>query len=144
MVAAVSGAITSSSKISTVVGFYPGTPGSSGDKGPATKALLNTPSAVAVDAAGNLYIADTQNARIQKVNAATGTITTLAVNAPTTVTQPTGAPPPVQIYAPIALYLDGSGNLYFADYFYMLVEAIQSNMAVLNFTATAVHAGSES
>ena len=144
MVAAVSGAITPSSKISTVVGFYPGTPGSSGDKGLATKALLNTPSAVAVDAAGNLYIADTQNARIQKVNFATQIITTLAVNAPTTVTEPTGAPPPIAIYAPIALYLDGSGNLYFADYYYMLVEAIQSNMAVLNFTTTAVHAGSES
>jgi sugar lactone lactonase YvrE len=144
MVAVVSGAITPSSKISTVVGFFPGTAGSSGDNGPATKALLNTPSGVATDAAGNLYIADTQNGRIQKVNAATGIIATLAENTPSTPAEPAGAPPPVQIYAPVGLFLDGSGNLYFADFYYMLIEEIQSNKAVLNFTATSVHAGSES
>ena len=55
-----------------------GTAGYSGDNGPATSAQLNTPYGVAVDAAGNLYIADTGNHRIRKVS--NGVITTVAGN----------------------------------------------------------------
>ena len=144
-VAAVSGTITGSSTISTVAGFYPGNPGISGDNGPATAALLWSPSGVAVDAAGNLYISDTQNFRIRKVNASTGIIATLIVNGSGNNLSPTGTTPAaVQIYAPVGLYLDGSGDLYFADHLYMLVEQIQSNLAVLNFTSTPVQAGNQS
>ncbi|MBI4002966.1 MAG: SMP-30/gluconolactonase/LRE family protein [Nitrospira defluvii] len=50
----------------------------SGDGGPARHARLNFPSAVAVDRFGNLYIADTMNHRVRKVDAATGVITTVA------------------------------------------------------------------
>lgn len=50
----------------------------SGDGGPARQARLNFPSAVTVDRFGNLYIADTMNHRIRKVDAATGVITTVA------------------------------------------------------------------
>ena len=50
-----------------------GTPGFSGDGGPATKAELNSPRGVAADAAGNLVIADTSNHRIRVVAASTGT-----------------------------------------------------------------------
>jgi sugar lactone lactonase YvrE len=50
--------------------------GFSGDGGPATAASLSSPNGVAVDSAGNLYIADSQNARIRKVSG--GTITTVA------------------------------------------------------------------
>ncbi len=53
--------------------------GYSGDGGPATVAELNAPLAVAVDASGNLYIADTYNQRIRKVDTS-GTITTVAGN----------------------------------------------------------------
>ncbi len=147
-VSAVAGLITSASTIRTVVGFYPGTAGYSGDGGPATKALLYAPESVAVDPAGNLYIADTQNASIRKVNALTQEIATLITNqagnnvapgAPAGTT-PSGA----LIYAPVGLFLDGSGNLYFADYFYMLAEEVQSNLAYLNFTSQLVQAGTES
>ncbi len=62
--------------ITTVAGN--GTPGFSGDNGPATSAQLYGPSAVAVDSAGNLYIADTVNNRIRKVS--NGVITTVAGN----------------------------------------------------------------
>jgi sugar lactone lactonase YvrE len=50
----------------------------SGDGGPADQALLNFPTAVVVDRAGHLYIADTLNHRVRRVDAATGVITTVA------------------------------------------------------------------
>jgi sugar lactone lactonase YvrE len=58
--------ISPDGKIATVAGR--GTPGFAGDGGPALKAALFRPSAVAVDAFGNLYIADTMNNRIRKVS----------------------------------------------------------------------------
>jgi sugar lactone lactonase YvrE len=63
--------------ITTVAGN--GAAGFGGDEGPATSASLNSPQGVAIDAAGNLYIADTGNNRIRKVSG--GTITTVAGNA---------------------------------------------------------------
>ena len=62
--------------ITTVAGN--GTPGFSGDNGPATSAQLFYPLGVAADSAGNLYIADTGNSRIRKVS--NGVITTVAGN----------------------------------------------------------------
>ena len=50
----------------------------SGDGGPADLALLNFPTAVVVDRAGHLYIADTLNHRVRRVDAVTGVITTVA------------------------------------------------------------------
>ena len=64
--------------ITTVAGN--GTVGYSGDNGPAVNAELNYPYGVASDQAGNLYIADTENGRIRRVDAATGIITTMAGN----------------------------------------------------------------
>jgi NHL repeat len=55
-----------------------GTAGYSGDGGPAINAELHFPSGLALDNSGNLYIADEGNARIRKVSAATGIITTIA------------------------------------------------------------------
>ncbi len=57
-----------------------GNSGFSGDGGPATSAELEYPNGLAVDSTGNLYIADTSNRRVRKVDAATGIITTVAGN----------------------------------------------------------------
>jgi len=67
--------------ITTVAGNYvsgQNLPGFSGDGGPATSASLNQPVSVAVDAQGNLFIADSINQRIRRVDGATGIITTVA------------------------------------------------------------------
>jgi len=64
--------------IATVAGNC--TAGFSGNGGAATSAKLNYPIGVAVDSAGNLYIADTNNNRIRMVAASTGIISALAGN----------------------------------------------------------------
>jgi uncharacterized protein (TIGR03437 family) len=82
--------------ITTVAGT--GAVGSSGDNGPATSAQLATPVAVAVDPAGNLYIADTNNFRIRKVS--NGVITTVAGTVG---------------YTPCSVAADSAGNVYISD-----------------------------
>jgi len=68
--------------ITTIAGTGVGCPGSNpcGDGGPATNAQLNNPQSVAVDAAGDVFIADPVSARVRRVSAATGIITTVAGN----------------------------------------------------------------
>jgi streptogramin lyase len=71
--------------ITTVAGN--GNAGYSGDGGPATSASLSFPFGVAVDGSGNLYIADSYNNRIRKVEHPISTITFLTSNANRTTTQ---------------------------------------------------------
>jgi DNA-binding beta-propeller fold protein YncE len=65
--------------LTTIVGTCGGAGGFGGDGGPARDALLNAPHGVAVDAAGNIYIADTENHRVRMVNVE-GVISTIAGN----------------------------------------------------------------
>jgi uncharacterized protein (TIGR03437 family) len=98
--------------ISTVVGS--GTVGFSGDNGPATSAQLNTPLGVALDLAGNLYIADTFNDRIRKVS--NGTITTVAGNGQRgAFSGDNGPATSAQLNGPLGVTVDAAGNLYIAD-----------------------------
>ena len=66
---------TKGGAVSTVAGT--GSAGFSGDGGPATNATLNGPSSVVLDKSGNMYIADTNNLRVRKVDASTKIITTI-------------------------------------------------------------------
>ena len=68
--------VNTSGIITTVVGT--GVTGFSGDGGPATSAQITTPSAVTVDAYGNIYIADYGNSCVRKVDIGTGIISTIA------------------------------------------------------------------
>ncbi|HKY77061.1 MAG TPA: serine/threonine protein kinase, partial [Acidimicrobiia bacterium] len=70
------GRLDGSGKVTTIAGN--GYAGDSGDGGPALEASLKTPHGVAVDNRGNVFIADSPNHRIRKVNLATGVITTVA------------------------------------------------------------------
>ena len=99
--------------ITTVAGI--GTPGYSGDGGPATSAELNYPSGVDVDNAGNLFIADTDNHRIREVTANTGTITTVAGNGTAGYDGDGGAATSAELNGPAGVRVDGAGNLFIAD-----------------------------
>jgi len=103
--------------ITTVAGsgsFGFGTGGYSGDSGPATLATLSGPRGVAVDASGNLFIADTGNSRIRKV-APGGMITTI-VGDGTQGTQGDGGPATsAHLYVPTSVAVDTSGNLFISD-----------------------------
>ena len=90
-----------------------GTPGFSGDNGPATSAQLNGPSGVAVDSAGNLYIADTGNQCIRKV--ANKVISTLAGTGAAGFSGDNGPAASAQLAYPGAIAVDSAGNLYIAD-----------------------------
>ena len=100
--------------ITTVVGN--GTPGSSGDNGAATSASLDGPEGVALDSAGNIYIADTYENHIRKVAAGTGIITTVTVNGKQVSSGDNGAATSANLNWPSGVAVDSAGNIYIADY----------------------------
>ena len=97
--------------ITTVAGT--GTEGFSGDGGPAIDAQLNAPMGMAIDADGNLFIADAQNRRIRRVDP-NGIITTLAGTGDPGSDGDGGLATDAQL-TPISLAFGAEGNLYFAD-----------------------------
>src|SRR5437016_3824473 len=99
--------------ITTVAGN--GAFGFAGDGGAATSASVSGPAGVAVDAGGNLYIANYSTHRIRKVDAATGIITTVAGNGICTFAGDGGAATNASLNYPASVALDASGNLYIAD-----------------------------
>ena len=101
--------------INTVAGTMNGAGGYGGDGGPATSAFLLLPTGVAVDSAGNIYIADTDNDLIREVNASTGIITTVAGNGGTGYDGDGGPATQFAIWGPSDVVVDASGNLYIAD-----------------------------
>jgi trimeric autotransporter adhesin len=104
--------VTPSGTISTVVGN--GTLGYAGDGGAATAAELDLPTGVAVDASGNLYIADALNAVIRKV-APSGTISTVAGTGTSGYSGDGGAATAAELDEPCGVAVDAAGNLYIAD-----------------------------
>ena len=104
--------VSSSGTITTVAGSVKA--GFSGDGGPAIAASLQNPQGVALDAAGNLYIADTANQVIRKVNSQ-GIITTVAGNGQQGPGGDGGSAIAAQLSTPCAVTVDGSGNLYIVD-----------------------------
>ena len=98
--------------ITTVAGT--GEEGFSGDGGPAEQARLASPFGVAVDGAGNLFIADFGNHRIRRVDRA-GTITTVAGTGERGFSGDGGPAEQAQLASPFGVAVDGAGNLFIAD-----------------------------
>ena len=127
--------------ITTVAGN--GNPGYSGDGGPATKASLKTPSDIVFDTQGNMYISDTGNSLIRKVDT-TGIITTIAGTYGTSDIGDGLSPLNAFIGGPSGLYIRSTGELLFTDVYYHRVREIlnarpsfQANPGNLAFTAPA-------
>lgn len=97
----------------TIAGYI-GTPGFSGDGGPASSAQLYAAWGVAVDDSGNVYIADTYNNRIRKVNTA-GIINTIAGNDTASYGGDGGPAIIAKLNNPTDIALDHLGNIYFTD-----------------------------
>ena len=112
--------------VSTIVGT--GAASYTGDGGLALAATLNTPTGVAVDAAGNLYIADQGNNAIRRVDALSGIITTVAGGNST-------------LYGPNNVVLDTSGNLYIADSFNNVVRKLSSTGTMTIYAGGGVNLG---
>jgi trimeric autotransporter adhesin len=131
--------VTTDGIMHTVAGNAALGAGYAGDGGAATSAQLNWPMGIAVDPAGDLYIADFSNNRIRKVDAATQTITTVAGNGASS--SPDGGPATqVSLNGPQKVALDGEGNLYVADTKNNLVRKADISNSTLTFaTPTPVN-----
>ena len=128
--------------ISVVAGT--GTAGFSGDGGVATSAKFSNPQGLAVDAAGNLYIADSDNNVFRKLSASTQNVSTLAGNATANTAGYSGdthAATSALLHTPTHPALDAAGNIYFADSANGVVRKI-AGIAPVAFASTAINASS--
>jgi hypothetical protein len=125
--------------ITTVAGT--GTPGFSGDGGPATAAELSGPQGVAVDGPGNLYIADTGNSRVRRISFS-GIITTVAGNGTSGYSGDGGLATGAQLNDPIGVAVDGSGNLYIADEYNNSIRAILAGAGGLSAAGPSISTAS--
>jgi len=104
--------VAATGNIMTIAGT--GTPGYSGDGGPAASAQFSIAHSLAVDAAGNLYIADGPNGRIRMINTA-GIISTFAGNGTHGYAGDNGPAVNAALYYPVGVTVDSAGNVYIAD-----------------------------
>ena len=118
----------------------------SGDGGPADQALLNFPTAVEVDRAGHVYIADTLNHRVRRVDAATGVITTVAGLGQPRCFGDGGSAVEAGLNEPAALAVSDEGVLYIADQSNNRVRAVDLATGVICTvagTGTAAYTGDD-
>jgi sugar lactone lactonase YvrE len=113
-----------------VIGTAPATR-FSGDGGPAEQALLNFPTAVVVDQRGHLYIADTLNHRVRRVDAETGVITTVAGLGRPRCSGDGGLAVEAGLNEPAALALSDEGVLYIGDQSNNRVRAVDLTTGVV-------------
>jgi hypothetical protein len=120
--------------------------GYSGDGGAATGAELYNPSGVALDAAGNLYIADVINDVIRKVTATTGVISTVAGGgsgcASETDAIGDGCPATSAAFdEPTGIVVDAAGNLYIADSYFCVIRKVTAATGIITTVAGLVPQG---
>jgi sugar lactone lactonase YvrE len=123
--------VDSSGSVTTVVGT--GTASYTGDGGLAIDATMNSPSSVMIDAAGNLYIADSENNAIRKVNYVTGKISTLAGNGTALFGGDGFSANLAGLYKPYSVYLDGAGDLFIADRLDLRIREVSATLAGIQY-----------
>ena len=126
--------VDTSGKIWTVAGGGSGGgPDGLGDGGPALSAVLSTPSGIALDAAGNLYIADTGHNRIRFVSS--GIITAVAGNGSYGYSGDSGSALTSTLAGPYGIRLDAAGNIYIADFGNNVVRELQAGAGIMSTIA---------
>ncbi len=133
--------IDASGIISTIAGRGPT---AVGDGGAAASSSLQTPSGAAVDASGNVYIADTSNHRIRRVDAVTGNISTFAGTGTVGNTGDGAAASSALLRSPRGVAADASGNVYIADtgnHRIRRVDASTGNIAAFAGTGSGGNTG---
>lgn len=109
-----------------------GASGYSGDGGPATSAELTTPNKVAVDFAGNVYVADIGSHTVRKIDA-TGKITTFAGNGTSGFSGDNGPAIAAQLTTPIGLAVDAAGNVYISDEDNQRIRKVDTSGVITTF-----------
>ena len=125
-----------------VVTTFAGSAGSPGTTdGTGSAARLNAPNGVAVDGAGNIYVADRGNHAIRKITA-DGAVTTLAGLAGSSGTT-NGSGSAARFNTPTGVAVDGLGNVYVADFGNHAIRKITSDGVVTTLAGTAGTSGSK-
>jgi NHL repeat len=119
--------------INTIAGT--GQSGDSGDGGPATSATLSSPEGVALDGAGNIYIAEEGGARIRKVTASTGIIDTVAGNGACGYSGDGGPATAAQLCGPNGVAVDGAGNIFIADLSNYRIRKVTASTGIISTVA---------
>jgi hypothetical protein len=119
--------------ISTVAGN--GVAGYTGNGGAATGAEMNSPQRIAVDNAGNIYIADQLNNVIRKVTASTGYISTVAGTGTASYSGDGGAATAATLNNPVAIALDTAGNLYITDQLNNRIREVSAATGIITTVA---------
>jgi sugar lactone lactonase YvrE len=124
-----------------VVTTFAGTPGVGGSAdGTGADALFSSPSGVATDAAGNVYVADTGNSTIRKITPS-GVVTTLAGN-PAAEGSADGTGAGAQFRSPEGVAVDSSGNVYVADTYNSTIRKITPGGVVTTLAGNPAAEGS--
>ena len=116
--------------ITTVAGI--GSKGFSGDGGPATSARLRYPFNLFLDSVGNIYIVDTYNYRIRKVDAATKIITTVVGNGAAKFSGDGGLATDASIRKTYDVAVDSAGNLFIADTHNHVIRKVEATTGIIN------------
>jgi uncharacterized protein (TIGR03437 family) len=124
--------VTPAGALSRIAGT--GRAGNTGDGGAATSAQLDFPDGIAVDAAGNVYVADRNSHVVRKISG--GNISTVAGNGTAGYTGDGGAATSAQLNAPTGIAVDGAGNLYLGDTGNNVVRKIVPGGAISTFAGS--------
>ncbi len=119
--------------ISTIAGN--GTPGYSGDGGPASAATIHSPFGMAIDINDNLYFADSANHRIGKINLATGLITTVAGSGSAGFDGDGGPALYATFTSPHGVDVDRYGNIYIADTYNNRIRKVDAFSGIITTIA---------
>lgn len=114
-----------------------GVQGYGGDGGNAVDALLNLPTGLAVDAAGNIYVADTQNHRIRKITT-DGKIATVAGTGQPNMTGDGKVATDAALNFPEAVALDSAGSLYISDTLNQRIRKVSSAGIITTYVGSGV------